>query len=257
MRRLSLSIMLIAVFLLSLAAVADAQEEKEQTRFVYATYFECDPSKQSRVDENIKHASAPAYDAAVEAGTISSWGWLAHHTGGKWRRLFYYSAPSLEELMDAADAIAPEIQKAHPSASQVLGEVCTSHEDYIWQVGTGSAGTGFISQDRGKVGMSVYFYCDMSKEERADEIVEEFFAPIYNKHVENGNISSWGWLKHYLGGKYRRAATLTAPDVKSLLAARNAIFADVNAKAEAASSEFGEICGSHQDYIWNILHETP
>ena len=45
--------------------------------------------------------------------------------------------------------------------------------------------------------------------------------------------------------------------MKSLLAGRNAIFADVNAKAEAASDEFGEICGSHQDYIWNIVHETP
>jgi hypothetical protein len=35
------------------------------------------------------------------------------------------------------------------------------------------------------------------------------------------------------------------------------IFKEVNEKAEAASNEFGEICGSHQDYLWNILHETP
>jgi len=42
MRRLSLSFMLIAVFLLCLPAVAGAQEEEKQTKFVYATYFECD-----------------------------------------------------------------------------------------------------------------------------------------------------------------------------------------------------------------------
>jgi len=257
MRRSSLSFMFIAVFLLCLPAVADAQEEEKQTKFVYATYFECDPSKSERVDDIVNNAWAPVYDAAVEGETISSWGWLAHHTGGKWRRLFYYSAPSLDGLIDAPDAISPEIKKAHPSAGQIFGEICNAHEDYIWQVATGSAGTGFIAQDRGKVGMSVYFYCDMSKEDRADEIVEEFFAPIYNSHVEKGNISSWGWLKHYIGGKWRRAATFTAPDVKSLLAGRNAIFADVNAKAEASSDEFGEICGSHQDYIWNIVHETP
>jgi hypothetical protein len=39
--------------------------------------------------------------------------------------------------------------------------------------------------------------------------------------------------------------------------ARNAIFAEVNEKAEAAGDEFGEICGSHQDSLWNIVHETP
>ena len=50
---------------------------------------------------------------------------------------------------------------------------------------------------------------------------------------------------------------MTAPDLKSLFAARDAIFEEINEKAEAASDEFGEICGSHQDYLWNIVHETP
>ncbi len=70
MRRSSLSAVLIAVFLHSLPAIADAQDEK-QTTFVYATYFECDTSKQNIADEVVKHVWAPAYDAAVEAGTIS------------------------------------------------------------------------------------------------------------------------------------------------------------------------------------------
>jgi hypothetical protein len=249
--------MLIAAFLLCLPAVAGAQEEEEQTSFVYGTYFECGVSKQDRVDEAVKYGYAPVFDAAVEAGTISSWGWLAHHTGGKWRRLLYYSAPSLEALVDVPKAIYPKIDETLRSAPEVVSEVCGAHEDYIWQVATGSRGAGLIADERGKVGMSVYFYCDMSNEERADEIVEEVFAPIYNDHVEKGTISSWGWLKHYIGGKWRRAAVYTAPDVKALLAGRNAIFADVNAKAEAASNEFSEICGSHQDYIWNIVHETP
>ena len=134
MRRLSLSFMFIAVFLLCLPAVADAQEEEKQTKFVYATYFECDPSKSERVDDIVNNAWAPVYDAAVEGETISSWGWLAHHTGGKWRRLFYSSAPSLDGLIDAPDAISPEIKKAHPSAGQVFGEICNSHEDYIWNI---------------------------------------------------------------------------------------------------------------------------
>jgi hypothetical protein len=257
MRRLSLSLPLIAVFLLCLPAVAGAQEEEKQTSFVYATYFECETGKQDRVDDAVKYGYAPAFDAAVEAGTISSWGWLAHHTGGAWRRLLYYSTPTLGELVDVPQAVYPKIDEAHPSAPRTVSEVCSSHEDYIWEVGTGSRGAGLIPQERGKAGISVYFYCDMNKEERADEIVEEFFAPIYNSHVENGNIASWGWLKHDFGGKWRRVTTMTGTDAKSLLAARNVILAEVNAKAEAASNEFGEICGSHQDYLWNILHETP
>jgi len=255
MRRLSLSLMLIAA-LLYLPAMAVAQED-EPTTFVYGTYFECDTSKQERVDDLVNSAWAPAYDAAVEAGTISSWGWLAHHTGGKWRRLLYYSAPSLDALFAASDAISPNIDKAHPSADQIFSESCSAHDDYIWTMGTSSRGAGLIPQERGKVGISVYYYCKMSEEERADEIVEEALAPIYNAHVEKGTISSWGWLKHYFGGKWRRVATMTAPDITSLFSARDAIFEEINEKAEAASDEFGEICGSHQDYLWNIVHETP
>jgi hypothetical protein len=256
MRRLSLSLMFIAAFLLCLPAIVGAQEEKQST-FVYATYFECDTSRQEIVDEIVNHVWAPAYDAAVEAGTISQWGWMAHHTGGKWRRLLYYAAPSIDALFDAQDAMSARAQKNSSGANQVFGEICSSHDDYIWQVGVGSRGAGLIPKERGKVGTSVYYSCDMSQEERADEIVEEFFAPIYNSHVEKGDITSWGWLKHYFGGKWRRVATMTGTDPKSLFAARDAIFDEVNEKAEAAGDEFGEICGSHQDFLWNIVLETP
>jgi hypothetical protein len=256
MRRLSVAVVFITAFLLGLPAVAGAQEENPTT-FVYATYFECDTSRQEIADEVVKYIWAPAYDSAVEAGTISQWGWLTHHTGGKWRRLFYYAAPGLDALMDAPDAISPGIQKAAPGAGQIFSEICNAHEDYIWQVGVGSRGAGLVPKERGKVGTSVYFYCKMSDEERADEIVEESFAPIYNKAVENGSITSWGWLKHWFGGKWRRVATMTGTDTNSLFAARNAIFEEIDEKAKAASDEFGEICGSHQDFLWNIAHETP
>jgi hypothetical protein len=254
MRRKSLLLFIVTV--LCLPVIAEAQEE-ESTTFVYGTYYYCDTSKQERADDVVRNAWAPAYDAAVEAGTISSWGWLSHHTGGKWRRLLYYSAPSLDALFAAPDSISPKIEEAHPSAGQIVSEICSAHDDYIWEMGTGSRGAGLIPQQRGEVGISVYYYCDMSKEDRADELVEKAFAPIYNSHVEKGNISSWGWLEHYFGGKWRRVATMTAPDLKSLFAARDAIFAEVNEKAAAAGDEFGEICGSHQDYLWNIVHETP
>ena len=70
-----------------------------------------------RADEIVKSAYAPFYDAAVEDGTLNSWGWLAHHTGGKWRRLLYYTAHGLEALIDAPDAIREKIAEAHPIAA--------------------------------------------------------------------------------------------------------------------------------------------
>jgi len=256
MRRFSFSLSLIAVLLFCLPTVAGAQEEEKQTSFVYATYFECNDGKQWRVDEITKSVYAPVYDAAVEEGTISSWGWLAHHTGGKWNRLFYFSAPNLGALMDADDAVAPKVKEANPYADREFGEICGAHEDYIWEAGIGSRGAGLIPEERGKVGISVYFYCDMSKEERADEIVEETFAPIYNEHVAAGNLVSWGWMEHWVGGKYRRLSTMTATDMSKLTSARDAIIEALIAK-EDAMQRFGEICNGHTDYIWNIRHETP
>jgi hypothetical protein len=247
----------LCVALVFLVPVVATGQEKEPATFVYATYFECDVSQQERVDDIVKSSYAPAYDAAVEAGTISSWGWMAHQTGGKWRRVLYYSAKGLDALVDAPESINATIDETNPSAHLFFGEICNSHDDYIWEVGTGSKGMGVIATDRGKVGMSVYFDCDMGEEDRADEIIEKNLAPIYNKHVTKGGLTSWGWLKHYVGGKYRRVATTTSTDIKTLLATRNAIFAEVNEKAKAAGDEFGEICGSHQDYIWNIVHEVP
>ena len=247
---------MIALFLLCVPAPVGAQDE-EQTTLVYATYFECDTSRQWRADEIVDNLYVPIYDAAVKDGTIRSWGWMAHHTGGKWRRLLYYSAPSMDALLDSAGVVRSAVAEKNPDAAREFGEICGPHDDYIWRVGTGSRGTGVISTDRGTAGISVYMNCEMASEDRADAIVEDVMAPIYNRHVEDGSIVSWGWLHHLVGGKWRRAATMTATDMKGLMAARASINAEVFEKHKDAMAEFSGICGSHQDYLWNVVHETP
>ncbi len=256
MRRLSLTFVAIALFIVCVAPPAGAQEDTPTT-FVYATYFECDTSRQWRVDEIVESVYVPIYDAAVEDGTIKSWGWLAHHTGGKWRRVLYYSAEGMDALLDSAGAVRSAVAEENPNAGREFGEICGPHDDYIWQVGPTSRGAGLIAQERGEAALSVYMHCKMSEEDRADEIVEEIMAPIYNSFVKDGSLSSWGWLKHNVGGKWRRVATMTAPDMKQLMAARAAIFEEFGKKHEAVGKEFNEICGSHQDYLWDVVHETP
>jgi hypothetical protein len=96
----------------------------------------------------------------------------------------------------------------------------------------------------------------MAKEERADEIVKTVFAPVYDKAVADGKITSWGWNSHVVGGKYRRLATLSAKDFPSLLKARGEILDSIYGEGEnAAANEYATICTSHSDYLWEIQHE--
>jgi hypothetical protein len=234
-----------------LASTVQAQEAEKPSVFTYATYFYCDVSGQDRVDEIVKTQDAPVYDKMVEEGLILGWGWLSHHTGGKWRRISYYQAPSVAALLDAQ----AEMQKRFADrgdSDRDFGVICNAHEDYIWEVESGSSG-----KERGEAGFSVYYRCDESKEERADEIFAKDFAPIFDKYVAAGKLSSWGWSSHWVGGAFRRLQTMTASDHKTLLAARAELIDEMYADENEAGKEFNAICGSHSDYMWDIELETP
>ena len=231
---------------LLIPCTAVAQDEEQAENYTYATYFYCDTSTEDSTDTYAKETMAPAYNAALEAGEITSWGWLSHHTGGKWRRIQYHGAPSVAALLSAQETISARFDDEDAG----IGASCKSHDDYIWKGEASSGGT-----ERGPAGMSVYFVCTMTREERADELVNTLFAPLYNKAVADGQLASWGWLSHIMGGKYRRLLTMTGADHGSLMAARGSI---LNAMDELeGADEFTEICGSHSDYLWNIEIENP
>jgi hypothetical protein len=119
---------------LLVANAAFAQEQKAE-RYLYVTYHVCDLSQQERADEIFAQVQKPAYEAAVADGTISSYGWIAHHTGGKWRRATYYGAGSVQALLDAQDKIGDRID-ANPKNEKLSSEfskICNSHDDYIWR----------------------------------------------------------------------------------------------------------------------------
>ena len=236
------------VSLLLLIAGNALADHHAADRFAYSTYLYCDISQQQAADTAILADYAPVYDEAVKAGSISQWGWLAHHTGGKWRRALYYVAPSVEALLAAQQQLADKLNE-----SGVINKACPSHEDYIWKLETGSK-----SKTRGSAGLSVYMICNLASEQRADEIVTKHFAPVFNRHIGKGQLTSWGWASHVLGGKYRRLATMTAASYPDLLKARQAILASLfSDKGPAEAAEFSTICTGHQDYLWDIQLETP
>ncbi|MFC1776897.1 hypothetical protein ACFL3I_06105 [Pseudomonadota bacterium] len=234
------------------AALLAQEEEKAADSYIYATYFYCATSAQEQADELVKANSVPVYDAAVADGTIKSWGWLAHHTGGKWRRIQYHGSDSLAGLLAAQETIGERMDAAGGDKDNNFGKICSAHDDYIWKSVAGSAS----DSKRGAVSLSVYHVCEFAKEERGDEIVKNVFAPIYDKAVADGKISSWGWNSHVIGGEYRRLGTMTGANYPDLLKARSEIMETIYGDGDnAEANEFSGICTSHSDYLWDIQHE--
>lgn len=239
----------LAISMLSMAALA---QDDEQSLFTYATYFHCNAGLEDAADAMMER-DAPIIDGLVEDGTIAGWGWLSHHTGGSWRRIRYHLSDSAEGAMTALDTMNDAIAEVHGEddpASDAFAEACPRHDDYLWQVEAGSVG-----EERGSVGFSVYHFCDINREERADEIVNEHIAPILDKMIEDDKITTWGWSSHVIGGKARRLQTMTAEDMGTLLSARQEAIDTIYAEENEAGTEFSDICGPHVDYIWNIDHE--
>lgn len=250
-----IKILLAAAGVTALTLACVAQEDEEATpRFTYATYYSCGGGPLARADEIIAD-DADRLNGLVKDGAIVGWGWMAHHTGGQWQRIFWFQADGMDGLLDGSDAVQGAGDDAADDADDAaaeeddgpgFGQICPHHDDYIWQVEGGSN-----SDARGDVGMSVYHVCDISREDRADEIVAEHMAPILDKFVEEGKLSSWGWQSHTVGGRFRRLQTMTAPDVKTLMKSRGEAIEAMYAEGDALGEEFSAICGPHVDYIWN------
>lgn len=251
------SILAIQIATFVLAGHAIAQEQEGGTVYAYSTYFVCTPDGESRADEIIQSSFKPNYDAAVEHGDISSWSWLQHYMGGYWRRVLVITANDMDSLLDSSGALGEIIEDQTPEAGRSFSGICSSHEDYIWQTVAGVS-TGTTAGNRGSVGFTAYFECDINEEERADELVRDVFAPIYDSHVQDDGLTTWNWLAHNVGGEFRRILTMTSSDHKTLMRTRAAILDQLGERRnERAVEQFNDICFTHQDYMWDILIQSP
>lgn len=226
-----------------------AQGEDPAQAYVYSTYHVCDLATQEQMDGVIEQYDKPVLDKAVEDGRMNAWGYYAHMTGGPWRRLQYHIAPTMEAVLENQQTVFAEIYQDNPAAGQARSAACARHDDYIWALldGSGDGGDG----DPPAVSLSVYYVCDYTREEQADEMVAETFAPVLNQLVEDDKLAGWSWLAHRVGGKYRRLHTMTGASHAAVLAARAEV---LQATGGQAGGGFGDICGSHTDYLWDIVH---
>lgn len=100
---------------------------------------------------------------------------------------------------------------------------------------------------------ATYFVCSPDGESRADEIIISSFKPNYDAAVEHGDISSWSWLQHFVGGYWRRVLVVTANNMDSLLDASGALGEIIEDQTPEAGRAFSGICSSHEDYIWQSV----
>ncbi len=205
------------------------------------------------MDAVVETNEKAVFDKWVQEGKLLAWGYLSHSTGGRWRRVQYHVSATLDDALDTQAAIFAEIYADNEAGGQARSDACAAHDDYVWALQQGSpAGT-----DRGDVSLSVYYISDVTRQERADEIWAEANAPILNQLQEDGTIASWGWSSHLLGGRYRRLQTIPGADHSSVMQANGALSQYTNETHSDLGQEFSSICGSHTDYLWDIVHESP
>jgi hypothetical protein len=107
------------------------------------------------------------------------------------------------------------------------------------------------AQSQSLVGM--YYRCSTADEGEADFIMNQVLSRVFDRNVEAGNMTGWGWVEHQAGGAWRRIATITAPDRSALMTAWGQVINEIEDEHPNAWHRFNEICDSHDDYIWSLV----
>lgn len=243
----------VAVLVL-LSGVLLAQDQP--TRYIFGEYYVCDQNREAWSDHLVEKSFGPIYDRQVEEGNLLGWGLLSHNLGGEWRRVIYYAAQDLNTLLDTRQSMITDFQSELADAGREFTSICPDHDDYIWASVAGSAPLDEQLENRTGVGYSTYYVCDQAKQARADEIVKEVFTPALNKQVEEGNLGTWTWFAHVVGGEYRRLMAYTGGDHKTLISAVNSYSTQVQDSHPELSEEFRSICNLHVDYLWDVQHSS-
>jgi hypothetical protein len=236
------------------AGAATAQDDS--TTFVFGEYYGCDQNREAFSDYLMEHVFGPMYDERVESGDLSGWGWSSHNAGGSWRRVMFYAANDLNKLLETRDSLIEEWQAEHADANREFTSICPDHDDLIWQSVAGSSVAQTVGT-RSAASYSTYYVCDVTKQERADEIVKELYAPVIDALVEAGELDSWGWYAHVIGNQYRRMMTHRAGSHAALVDAVRKYNAAADDKDAAMATELNQICNSHVDYLWDVKLPKP
>jgi hypothetical protein len=105
--------------------------------------------------------------------------------------------------------------------------------------------------------LAAYYRCDYIRQTRADTLYRQVYAPALDRQIKAGRLSAYGFSSHRMGGAWRRLESWTAPTLAQLIAAQDAVQEEVTRTNPKGAAEFGAICGSHDDYIWQRVLGSP
>lgn len=108
---------------------------RERAKVAMSTYFECD-SREKEADAIVKSAFAPVMNAHVKQGKIARWNWMEHVAGGKYRRILVLDGADHTGLLNYWSVFSQALETAQPELSRRFTDICSSHTDYIWDIGT-------------------------------------------------------------------------------------------------------------------------
>ncbi|NIW35399.1 MAG: hypothetical protein GWN32_02220 [Gemmatimonadetes bacterium] len=220
---------------------------------VGAQYWNCRTSGLERADEIMRDVILPVIKVHVDAGHLTGANWLGHQIGGGWDRALATFAPSMDALLDMRAAILSELNSEHAEAVEEFNNICGNHADYLWQNQVSSGSLGVTNDVQASAGVTQYYECDQRREGWTDIIVGQTMASVMNTFVESGQLASWGWSSHLVGGNTRRILTMRGADAKSVMNAWGAMTAALNEQRPMAMGELLDICPRHTDYLWSIL----
>lgn len=102
------------------------------------TYYVCD-SNESEADAIVKTGLAPTLNRLVKEGKLGSWSWLEHRMGGRLRRAMVMDSGDHKSAMRLWGSLVGELEKDQPEMFRRFGQICDSHNDYIWDMGLPAA----------------------------------------------------------------------------------------------------------------------
>jgi len=232
------------------APLASAQDAP--TTYVMGIYYRCTQGADERADAIFKDSVAPLLKKEAAAGNIGAYGWGSHWFGGDWRRLEYTTGRDLDKLVDSRNAVIQAFLRDQKKIADEFHAACPSHDDYIWASVASSQPAEAIAAQRASVANSTYFVCDSNDEDEADDIVKSVFAPLLNQHVKEGKIVSWNWMRHVMGGEYRRLLVFDGKDHKSVLKYWSTLGGALDTAHPRQADRFFSICPTHTDYVWDL-----
>lgn len=101
-----------------------------------STYYACDVSREGRTNQIFEEVLAPLYKKHQDMGHLASWGFYAHRSGGRFRRLETFSGADHKTLLNMQAAIYQEANTNAPLAMNEFRQICNWHDDYMWNNAT-------------------------------------------------------------------------------------------------------------------------